>query len=773
MEPLLDLLLARLCKVSGAEGALLLAGYDGAGAVVLATHGTLAGAEGAHRVSADTFLHECFRTGERRRARSLAETPASKVELTTRLGAVSWLLLPLEGPEGVVGVVLLVARAEGLFAPEADPLLEGLAGALADLLLQSPQKERDQWSTQSDIQQRERLFHTFMEALPGIAYIKDFEGRYLYVNQGVERYWGTTTSHFLGRRDVELMAAEAAEKIRANDEEVLQSRGTFSHEETIPTPEGTPKVWLTTKFPVELPLWGTCVGGISVDITELDEFKARLKRNAEALRNVLDHLAEGVFIHEKGTLVYLNRACLPHFGATKPEEVLGRSLLAFIVEEDHPQLLADVARVQAGTPIARRRRARRLDGSRLIVESHSNRLEFEGRACNIVLLRDVTELTAREEFIDRLASVGTLAAGVAHEINNPLTFLLGNIGFALDRLRAPEPLGEADRGELLELAQEAELGADRIRRIVASLGTLARNNQAKTVVKLSHVLEDVARLTDKEVRGRAEFVRRFDPTPPIIGSETELAQVFVNLVVNAAQAIPAGQPGQRVQLWCYTSREGRAVVEVADTGQGISPEVQDRIFDPFFTTKPVGQGTGLGLAIVRSIVRGFGGNIEVESEPGRGTTFRLSFPPADAPQAPTAEAPVAVAPSVPPPKREEKRRILVVDDEDAMGRVLGRLLKKSYDVLLASNGVEALAVLERERVDAILTDLQMPKLDGAGLYHEVERRFPELAPRLLFMSGGTPSPVLSEFLRAHPDRLVEKPIDPKELQSRLAELLRA
>ncbi|MDB4930039.1 MAG: sensor histidine kinase/response regulator, partial [Myxococcaceae bacterium] len=249
---------------------------------------------------------------------------------------------------------------------------------------------------------------------------------------------------------------------------------------------------------------------------------------------------------------------------------------------------------------------------------------------------------------ERMASVGTLAAGVAHEINNPLAYMIVNLDLMIDEL--VELGGGATAGRFHEIegmARDAREGAERVRRIVRGLKTFARPDaESVTVVDLHEVLETSIDIALEQTEGGARIVREFGSVPLVEADDVRLGQVFINLLVNAAQAMPAGDAGDHdIHVVTTTDAAGRAVAEVRDSGPGIPPEVLGRIFDPFFTTKPVGVGTGLGLSICHNIVTGMGGEITVASRPGEGTVFRVALPPAAASLVPRWCPPGRAAPS--------------------------------------------------------------------------------------------------------------------------------
>jgi CheY-like chemotaxis protein len=372
-----------------------------------------------------------------------------------------------------------------------------------------------------------------------------------------------------------------------------------------------------------------------------------------------------------------------------------------------------------------------------------------------------------------MASVGTLAAGVAHEINNPLAFILANLEFAVSEL---ERTG-ADP-EVLRALGEARDGSVRVREIVRDLRTFSRaESGAKERVDPRSLLQAAIGLAQNEIRHRARLEVDVGEVPVVLGPERRLVQVFVNLLVNAAQAIPEGRADQEVvRATVDTAPDGRARIAISDSGSGIAPEVRARIFDPFFTTKPVGVGTGLGLAICHGIVSALGGEIHVESTPGRGSTFRVLLPPA--PLEETAAAPAPPEEAVPAPiaaaeGQDRGGRILVVDDDVLVGRAVGRMLSSRHAVVTRSSAREALDELGRGRdgYDVVLCDLMMPEMTGMELHARLRELDPALADRTIFITGGAFTPGASEFLARVPNPRLEKPFDPDRLRELVAGML--
>jgi signal transduction histidine kinase len=373
----------------------------------------------------------------------------------------------------------------------------------------------------------------------------------------------------------------------------------------------------------------------------------------------------------------------------------------------------------------------------------------------------------REELVlaDRMASVGALAAGVAHEINNPLAAVLANLEFARAELEA---LGGDRATNVRATLVDACEAAQRVRFIVRDLKVFSRaSDEDHGPVDVHEVLESTLRMAKSEVRHRARLVRDYADVPPVRANAARLGQVFLNLVVNAAQAIAEGSADTN-EIRVVTRREGkdRVAIEVHDTGEGIPPEVAGRIFDPFFTTKPIGTGTGLGLAICHRIVSSLQGEISVTARPDRGMTFRVVLPVGA--EAPTSSPPASATErtrSPEPPRVEGQRaKVAVVDDDVMITTVLRRILGAEHSVTVATP-TELLAGIARgERFDVVLCDLMMPDITGDELHRRIEEIAPELTPRVIFMTGGAVSETASAFLARVPNPRVAKPFENRLLR---------
>jgi signal transduction histidine kinase/HAMP domain-containing protein len=407
---------------------------------------------------------------------------------------------------------------------------------------------------------------------------------------------------------------------------------------------------------------------------------------------------------------------------------------------------------------------RRLTGEDFPASVLLTRVEISGRAFLQATVRDETEKKRLESTLaqrDRLASMGMLAAGVAHEINNPLAYVMMHLEGLSQGL---EPGGAA------ESARKALEGIQRIREITRGLNAFARiDSGGLEAVDLNRAVEQAANMAQHEVKLKGTLHLDLGALPRVLASEGKLAQVLLNLLVNAAHSIEDGAVSQNrvsVRTWA----EGSLVfAEVADTGRGIVPENLERIWEPFFTTKASGQGTGLGLAICRSIVEGFGGTISVQSLPGRGSRFLLRLPAQLGAEA-RAGAP---APAL-PPALPSRGRILIIDDEDELRDAMRKVLELQHEVVTAGSGLEGREALTRDpRFDVILCDLMMPDYSGMDLHAWLLERHPALARNMVFVSGGAFTPRASAYLADLANTQIEKPFPLATLQKVVSETILA
>jgi len=545
--------------------------------------------------------------------------------------------------------------------------------------------------------------------------------------------------------------------------------------------------------------------GIARDVTERNVTEEALRRSEASFRTLIELLPDGVVVHRDGRILYVNPEGVRSLGHDSAEGLIGRPVAEIIHPDDRAEVAGRLALIAAtGEPLPMREdRFLKRDGSVGVAEVVALQVTFDGAPATVALSRDVTEqkrLRAQLAQADRLASMGLLAAGVAHEINNPLTYMLLNLerivgelpdlGRTFARLRGEltVALGEAEATAMLDRAgvegamqqaraltdraREAADGARRVAKIAGDLKVFARvDSDDRAQVNVNALMDKALDIAANELRFRATVQRDYGKVPRVLANAGRLSQVFLNLVVNAAHSIEEGAPHQNTVRITTRRQGGEVSIEVADTGCGIPQEHLGRLFEPFFTTKGPGQGSGLGLSICANIVRAHGGRIEVASEPGRGSRFTVCLPESAAMDAPS-ERP-ALAPSPPVEASQSRARILVVDDERAMRTTLAALLSDRYDVLTADSGAAAIGTLKRDPAfDAVLCDLMMPEVSGVDVYAWIQSEAPALAHKVIFMTGGAFTPRARELLDRVPNRRVEKPFELNELFAALEKVTR-
>jgi signal transduction histidine kinase len=382
----------------------------------------------------------------------------------------------------------------------------------------------------------------------------------------------------------------------------------------------------------------------------------------------------------------------------------------------------------------------------------------------IIDVTDLEQVRARLAQAERMVSLGTLAAGVAHEINNPLSFVATNAEMAAE-LAACDPRD----AELVHMLSDIRDGAERIRQIVRGLKDFSRPPEPRPLAfPLSRALRTAMRLSQNEVRHKATLDANLpEPGPFVRGDETQLVQVAVNLLMNAAQSMADGDAENnrvRVTLGTTDDPEPTAFFRVEDSGSGMTPDVLQKAFGPFFTTKGQHGGTGLGLSLSRGIVADHGGTITAESQVGLGTTLEVRLP--------RVEGPPHRHPSQPPRARapDRVRQVLVVDDEPQIAKALARRLRP-HRVTACTDARQALERIgDSAHFDLVLCDLMMPSMTGAEFLQALRQMRPDLAQRTVFMSGGAFTPAMREFLAREQPRLFDKPLDVSALLRRIESL---
>ncbi len=492
---------------------------------------------------------------------------------------------------------------------------------------------------------------------------------------------------------------------------------------------------------------GTCQ-----DITARRAADYKLRRLVTAVESLTEEAVS--LIDESGLFLYTN-ATHAHILDYDAETAGAMNIDAFMPDDaarrETREILEQVRNGRSWRGMVRRKRQR--DGQVVLMDIILGAIPEQERTLFFEIVSDATERLAREQHlrrVERVAGMGTLIAGVAHELNNPLSAIIGFV-----HLLQLEPHSDAERDDLATIDREAQ----RMAKIVSDLKLVARDTQGGAPLErvdvndvVRHVMKTRAySLATRNIEVRLDLAEEL---PAILGDRAQLEQALLNLVVNAEQAMTdTAAPSRRVIVRTRASVEGCAI-HVVDSGSGISRDQLERIFDPFFTTKAPGEGTGLGLSLVQRIVNDHRGQIRVESEPGRGSAFRIDLPRAQAAFARTTR-------ETPVPPCARRLRVLVVDDEDAVRRVVSRILsRRGHTVHEAAEGAAALALLgtTADAYDVIVSDLRMPGLGGDALIQQLKLRADDMARRVILMTGDTADADVMRWLTDADVPVLAKPI---------------
>ncbi|HTV61092.1 MAG TPA: PAS domain S-box protein [Verrucomicrobiae bacterium] len=570
------------------------------------------------------------------------------------------------------------------------------------------------------------LLRTLIDNLPDCIYAKDIAGRKILSNPAdLKNLRCTTEAEALGKTDFDHFPREIAEKFHADDQRVIEGQPVINREEFFLNEAGEKSWLLTSKLPLHGPT-GKVVGlvGIGRDITERKRAEEKIREQAA----LLDDATDGIWVLDSNMRIsYWNKGAERIYGwsaaeatGKKPEDLLFRGTLT-------PQLQECIKAVNERGKWAGELEGYTKDGRTVIIQARSNIIRDEqGHLKSLMMINtDVTEKKKIEtQFLrsQRMESLGTLAGGIAHDLNNVLTPLL----FAVEILK--DKVTDADGQKLLRALQaNVERGAKLVKQVL----TFSRGVQGERIaVQPGHLVREIEQIIGETFPKSVGFECDVPADLwPIIGDSTQLHQVLMNLCVNARDAMPNGGK-LSIRVKNETLDENYAgmnpgvkpgpfvVFEVADTGVGIPKKVQDRIFEPFFTTKRPGQGTGLGLSTSLGIIKSHGGLISCYSEPGKGSLFKIYLPakPASAPQENTA-----MEQANHPGGQEERlprghdELVLFVDDEAAIRDVAQKTLERyGYRVLLAANGAEAVSLYasRQNEIAVVITDIAMPVMDG-------------------------------------------------------------
>lgn len=737
-------------------------------------------------------------------------------------------------------------------------------------------------AVQRALENSEARLQQILNNTTAVVFVKDTEGRFLFVNRQFERLFHCRQAQVAGKTDLEILPEEIARVFRANDLLVLERNAAIEFEETAPLDDGL-HTYISIKFPLhDANGVAYAVCGIATDITERKRSDEALRVSEANYRAIFDAAEDSIFIHDidTGAIVDVNPRACATFGYTREEfrnievgalgtgerpytqqdamglirraaageelrvewhgrskdgtlrwhevfvkrvtlggrdrvlalarNITGRKLaegkLRASEEQYHAMFNASIdglalwnpaGEIVATNPALWRMygyedgftgpsydprflravaagEARRLeltevrrDGSALEVEVHGIPMQYQGQPHVLTIARDITENKRSAEELarqressyqrEKLAALGSLLAGVAHELNNPLSVVVARSVM----------LEEESYPAAQAAAAKIRTAAERCARIVRTFLAMARQQPPERVpVAINEVASAALDIAAYTVRTSSieVAVDLAEDIPAILADPDQLHQVLLNLVVNAQQVLQDRPGPRRIRVASRYDADARVIrIAVADNGPGIPEHLRARVFEPYFTTKPTGLGTGMGLAVSHGIVAAHGGKLTLDCPEMGGAVFTITLPvcPLDASR--VDPGPAREASAIP-------RRILIVDDEAEIRETLAEILSGAqHNVATAGSGREALERMAAEHYDVILTDIRMPDLDGRTLYREIERRWPEQARRVVFVTGDSLASTLHEFASECGRPVIEKPFVPGDVRRVVAE----
>ncbi|WP_392535787.1 response regulator [Nostoc sp. C117] len=644
-----------------------------------------------------------------------------------------------------------------------------------DLLVRSMRYAIERQRADNALRQSEERFRVALKNSPIFVYNQDRELRYTWV---YNPSYGLTVEEMLGKQDLDLIPAEDAQRLTTIKRRVLNS-GIGMRKEVSITTKKTTRYYDLTIEPLRNEsqeiVGVTCA---SIDISERQAALREHKLAQEKIREqaaLLDVTTDAICVRDlNNEIVFWNKGAETLYG-WQAIEALGKNASELLYDEPSPEMEAALFQViSQGKWQGELTQLTKMNKEILVASRWSLVCNQQGKPKSILTVdTDITEkkhLEAQLFRAQRLESIGTLASGIAHDLNNILTPILA--GAQLLPLKFPD-IDERTRHLLEILEINAKRGADLVKQVLS----FARGVEGKRItLQLKHLIVEVAKILKETFPKSIEISTDISQDLWIVfGDSTQLHQVLMNLCVNARDAMPNGgiltisaknqlidENYARINL---EAKQGPyIVISVCDTGQGIPGEILDRIFEPFFTTKDVGQGTGLGLSTVLGIIKSHGGFVNVYSEPGSATSFKVYLP--------AVEGIETFTPEDLPPQRGNGELILVVDDEVAIQEITKTSLEAyNYKILVASDGIEAIALYAKniDKISAVLMDVMLPSLDGLTAIRTLKRINPQV--KIIASTGLMSDNKLTALTNLGINTFLSKPYTVNELLLSLQQIL--
>ena len=621
------------------------------------------------------------------------------------------------------------------------------------------------------------ILQALLDLLPGTLHVKDRALRYCLVNRKYLERWGGTADGVIGRTSSEAFGdLFGAGPDKRNEEVFATGKALPFYEVTYPDKRGGSVVLWSTKVPIQDDQGNvTHVLTFSLDITPLKRMQVKLDESEQVRSAIVEHSLECfITAHEDGRIVEFNPSAEQVFGYTRAE-ALGKPIgdLLHTIERNH--LAGSDVSWQRSRALLERAGQRfetlgmRADGTTIPIEISLVEIPLRERRLWTACVRELSERQRAQAELERqrqalhrserLTVLGTLAAGISHELRNPLSVVVSHARMLEDELTADGP-----QARLNAIVRAAE----RCAAIVSAFLDQSRAGPRKVEhCDLGQVIESALDLTAHVLREQnvSLGIEHSPPGITVEGDPHQLSQVVLNLVLNASAAMQESDAPRQIVIGTrLNAAEDTVELSVGDSGPGIAPVLRERIFDRFFTTKAVGAGTGLGLAICRDIVSAHGGNISVDQSAQGGALFRVQLPVSRRNERPTTSATMAAG-QVP------SYRVLVVDDDREIAELLREILELAgHEVDVADSGESALRRLADAQHDLVLSDIRMPGMDGTAFYDVLCEQHPALAARLAFVTGDILSPKVAEFVKRTGIPHLAKPFQPRQVTELVAQL---
>ena len=584
----------------------------------------------------------------------------------------------------------------------------------------------------SALRDSEERFRLFMDNSPTIAWIKDEQGRYVYISKAAEKRYNIDAKQVLGRTDADLLP-ESFEIPQTNDQFVLRAGHPIHFTEERIAPDGLYNCWLNSKFPFKNSDGKWFVAGIGLDITEQKRNEKALHASETRFRDLAEMLPEGVFETDTAlNLTFTNQQAYTMFGYSKQDFEKGLNAFDMIAPEDRARAAENIGKVIRQSDLGLNEYCGlRKDGTVFPMLIRSSPVVSQGGVSGLRgIILDITERKRFEEKlqqVQRMESLGKLAGGIAHDFNNILTSVIGRSELLLGTL----PPDSHEYQSAKEIFTAGKRGSDLVKQILA----FSRQPEHETqVVRIEDALQETLMFARATIPANIEISSDIQCTCGwVVADPTQLQRIAINLITNAYDAVAPDSGKIAVSLIETEIRCGDAafsslkpgpyaLLSISDNGCGIEPAILDKIFEPYFTTKAQGKGTGLGLAVVFGIVKAYQGDIQVHSELGKGTTFKVYLPltQKEAERVPETESATC---------QTGKEKILLVDDEDQIACLEALMLEKlGYTVTSHTSSADALKTFQSDpyAFDLVITDMTMPEMTGDHLASEILSIRPEM-----------------------------------------------